>query len=157
MPSRNSGTRGSQPDAWCLQLRHVICYPAQRLCSSIVCFLLQELNTRYFEPLPTVLPSLQDIKAGPPVKKLLFMTDPSVVDGKLKPHWRVRMLHYAWSRRAPSCSVPLSVANRSNGCFRRGRRFENCPDIRADHCSRGLPGLERYHVHVRTHCSTPFT
>lgn len=53
-------------------------------------WLLQELHTRYFEPLSIVPPTLEAMLAGPPVKKLLFMTDPSVVDSQLKPHWQVR-------------------------------------------------------------------
>ena len=32
-------------------------------------------------------PSLDALLAGPPVRKLLFMTRPEVVDGVLKPHW----------------------------------------------------------------------
>lgn len=70
----------------------------------------QELNTRYYEPLSAVLPSLADIEAGPPVKKLLFMTDPSVVDGKLKPHWRVRSSHRCReSLRTCCCCFPAGL------------------------------------------------
>lgn len=34
-----------------------------------------------------MVPSLEDVLAGPPLRKLLFMTQPHVVDGKLKTHW----------------------------------------------------------------------
>ena len=50
---------------------------------------LQELHEVYYEPLSQVQPDLESILHGPPVKKLLFMTDPQVVDSKLKPHWNV--------------------------------------------------------------------
>ena len=50
---------------------------------------MQELNDVYYEPLAEVLPSVEAILKGPPVMKLLFMTDPRVVDGKLKPDWQV--------------------------------------------------------------------
>ena len=43
----------------------------------------------YYEPLAKVMPSLDAILQGPPVMKLLFMTDPQVVDAKLKPDWTV--------------------------------------------------------------------
>ncbi len=36
-----------------------------------------------------MLGTLEDILAGPPVKKLLFMTSPSIVNGRLKPDWAV--------------------------------------------------------------------
>lgn len=50
---------------------------------------MQELKDVYYEPLAKVLPSVDDILAGPPVLKLLFMTDPKIVDSKLKPDWQV--------------------------------------------------------------------
>lgn len=50
---------------------------------------LQELHERYYEPLPDVASSLAELLDGPPVKKLLFMTDPAIVDGQLKPFWEV--------------------------------------------------------------------
>jgi hypothetical protein len=34
--------------------------------------------------------TLDALLEGPPVKKLLFMTDPNVVDIQLKPQWQVR-------------------------------------------------------------------
>lgn len=43
----------------------------------------------YYEPLAAVMPSIDAILAGPPVMKLLFMTDPRIVDSKLKPDWQV--------------------------------------------------------------------
>lgn len=51
---------------------------------------LRELHEVYYEPLAAVAPSLDALLAGPPVKKLLFMTSPALVDGQLKPHWEVR-------------------------------------------------------------------
>ncbi len=44
----------------------------------------------YYEPLARVAQSLEEIVQGPPVKKLLFMTDPRIVDAQLKPDWGVR-------------------------------------------------------------------
>ena len=49
----------------------------------------QELHNRYFEPLSEVAPSLAALEAGPPVKKLLFMTDPAVISGHVEPYWEV--------------------------------------------------------------------
>ncbi len=51
--------------------------------------LAQELRDVYYEPLAQVMPSVDAILDGPPVMKLLFMTDPKVVDAKLKPDWQV--------------------------------------------------------------------
>lgn len=52
---------------------------------------LQELHSRYFEPLPEVLPSLAALSRGPPVKKLLFMTNPDFVHTHLQPHWQAAL------------------------------------------------------------------
>lgn len=52
---------------------------------------LQELHTRYYEPLAEVKPSINALLAGLPVKKLLFMTDPARIDALVKPHWMVRL------------------------------------------------------------------
>jgi hypothetical protein len=51
---------------------------------------VQELHSLYYEPLARVAGSLEELLQGPPVKKVLFMTDPRIVDSKLKPHWGVR-------------------------------------------------------------------
>lgn len=51
--------------------------------------LAQELHAVYYEPLAGVAASVEDILQGPPVKKLLFMTDAGRVDAELKPHWMV--------------------------------------------------------------------
>ena len=51
--------------------------------------MLQALRDVYYEPLARVMPSMDAILQGPPVMKLLFMTDPSIVDTKLKPDWQV--------------------------------------------------------------------
>jgi hypothetical protein len=50
---------------------------------------VQALRDVYYEPLAQVMPSVDAILNGPPVMKLLFMTDPKVVDAKLKPDWQV--------------------------------------------------------------------
>lgn len=42
---------------------------------------------RYYEPLAQEFGSIDALLAGPAVRKLLFMADPSLVDGLLKPHW----------------------------------------------------------------------
>ncbi|BDA50944.1 probable endoribonuclease YbeY at N-terminal half [Coccomyxa sp. Obi] len=48
---------------------------------------LQDLHHTYYEPLARVASSVEEILEGPPAKKLLFMTDSSIVDGQLRPHW----------------------------------------------------------------------
>ncbi len=58
----------------------MILYPHPELWTS--CFDLpgmQELHSRYYEPLSRVLPSLGALLAGPRVCKLLFMTQPQVL------------------------------------------------------------------------------
>ncbi len=50
---------------------------------------LQDLHHTYYEPLSRVASSIEEILEGPPAKKLLFMTDPSIVDGQLRPYWTV--------------------------------------------------------------------
>jgi hydroxymethylpyrimidine pyrophosphatase-like HAD family hydrolase len=45
------------------------------------------VTARYYEPLAQEHSSVEDLLSGPSVRKLLFMADPSVVDGLLKPHW----------------------------------------------------------------------
>ncbi len=69
--------------------------------------LAQALRDVYYEPLAQVMPSVDAILDGPPVMKLLFMTDPKVVDAKLKPDWQVA-----------ACSVLLVMfnLNSSNCC-----------------------------------------
>ena len=49
----------------------------------------QELHERYYEPLAAVQDSLEAILSGPPVKKLLFMTDPAVIQSQIIPYWQV--------------------------------------------------------------------
>eukprot|EP00884_Botryococcus_braunii_P004928 jgi/Botrbrau1/14436/Bobra.0014s0082.1 len=49
---------------------------------------LRELHERYYEPLAEVVASLPELLEGPPVKKLLFMADPAVLDSHLKPFWQ---------------------------------------------------------------------
>ena len=51
-------------------------------------YCLQELHERYYEPYAEVQPSLDAILRGPPVKKLLFMTDADVISSRVIPHWQ---------------------------------------------------------------------
>ncbi|PSC68822.1 Haloacid dehalogenase-like hydrolase family isoform 2 [Micractinium conductrix] len=51
---------------------------------------LEELHHRYYEPLAAVTP-LAEVLAGPPLRKLLFMTSPAKVEGHLKPHWEAAL------------------------------------------------------------------
>lgn len=51
---------------------------------------LEELHTRYYEPLSEVMP-LEELLAGPAVKKLLYMTEPQEIDDVVKPRME-RML-----------------------------------------------------------------
>lgn len=46
-----------------------------------------DVACRYYEPLAHQHSSIEELLLGPSVRKLLFMADPSVVDGLLKPHW----------------------------------------------------------------------
>mmetsp|Transcript_27098 Transcript_27098/g.73240 ORF Transcript_27098/g.73240 Transcript_27098/m.73240 type:complete len:273 (+) Transcript_27098:348-1166(+) len=48
---------------------------------------LQALHHVYHEPLATVLPSLEALLEGPPVRKLLFMSTPQNVTSTLTPYW----------------------------------------------------------------------
>ncbi|KAG2488445.1 hypothetical protein HYH03_012952 [Edaphochlamys debaryana] len=52
---------------------------------------LEELHYTYYEPLAQVVPSIDALLAGPPVCKMLFMTDPATVSGQLTPYWRARL------------------------------------------------------------------
>lgn len=63
--------------------------PWRRLDVRSCCARMQELHSVYYEPLAQVCPSVEAILAGPPVKKMLFMTDPARVDQELRPHWEV--------------------------------------------------------------------
>mmetsp|Transcript_34668 Transcript_34668/g.89999 ORF Transcript_34668/g.89999 Transcript_34668/m.89999 type:complete len:268 (-) Transcript_34668:105-908(-) len=46
---------------------------------------LEELHATYYEPLAKVVGSIGEVLAGPPVKKMLFMSDPAFVTGELQP------------------------------------------------------------------------
>lgn len=48
---------------------------------------VKELHETYYEPLAEVAPSLEALLAGAPVKKLLFMAPPVLVEAQLKPDW----------------------------------------------------------------------
>ena len=50
---------------------------------------VQELHEVFWEPKAAVLPSLQALLEGPPVKKLLFMTDAARIASATLPHWQV--------------------------------------------------------------------
>jgi hypothetical protein len=43
-------------------------------------------SRRYYEPLAAVA-TIEEVLAGPALRKLLFMTRPELVEGHLKPHW----------------------------------------------------------------------
>lgn len=44
----------------------------------------------YWEPLAEPQRNLQALLDGPPVKKLLFMTDAARISSAVLPHWQVR-------------------------------------------------------------------
>ncbi|GLI70135.1 hypothetical protein VaNZ11_014943 [Volvox africanus] len=48
---------------------------------------IRELHTTYYEPLAEVVPSAASLRTGPPVRKMLFMTDPGTVTNELLPYW----------------------------------------------------------------------
>ena len=50
---------------------------------------------------------MEDVLAGPPVKKLLFMTSSSIVNSRLKPDWAVREVLARWGGHASVC-LPVS-------------------------------------------------
>ncbi|KAL6759257.1 HAD-like domain-containing protein [Haematococcus lacustris] len=52
---------------------------------------LQDLHSVYYEPLASVAPSLGQLQAGRPVRKLLLMTSPQVVQEQLAPHWNQQL------------------------------------------------------------------
>lgn len=49
---------------------------------------LEELHTVYHEPPAQVKRSIEEILAGPAVRKMLFMAPPTQVDAELTPYWR---------------------------------------------------------------------
>jgi hydroxymethylpyrimidine pyrophosphatase-like HAD family hydrolase len=44
-------------------------------------------GARYYEPLAAELADVEQLLAGPAVRKLLFMTAPDLVEALVKPHW----------------------------------------------------------------------
>lgn len=87
--------------------------------------LAQELRDVYYEPLARVMPSVNAILDGPPVMKLLFMTDPKVVDAKLKPDWQVA-----------ACNILLLTCNLSSSnccCSGESDDLHCCPQIASLH------------------------
>ena len=51
---------------------------------------VQELHYRYYEPLCREVDSLEVLLRGPPVKKLLFMTEAESIAQQHQPFWKVR-------------------------------------------------------------------
>ena len=72
----------------CMQ-SHCSCHGVMNTCRCNAVGGVQELHTRYYEPLARIASSLEEIVQGPPMKKLLFMTDSAAIDNELKPHWEV--------------------------------------------------------------------
>ena len=52
---------------------------------------LKDLHDIYYEPLARVMPSIEALLDGPPVKKILFQADPRIIQGEIKPHWESRV------------------------------------------------------------------
>jgi Cof subfamily protein (haloacid dehalogenase superfamily) len=52
---------------------------------------VKELHERYYEPLAEVARCLRELLEGPPLRKLLFMAPPEVVETRLKAHWNVAL------------------------------------------------------------------
>lgn len=76
---------------------------------------LQELHYRYYEPLCQELSSLDKLLAGPPVKKLLFMTDAQAIATQHEPHWKVAYLTYSCTSTInPSKKGMLSILSVKN-------------------------------------------
>ena len=50
---------------------------------------MQELHEVFWEPKAAVQPSLETVLEGPPVKKLLFMTNAARIASTTLPHWQV--------------------------------------------------------------------
>ena len=50
---------------------------------------MQELHYRYYEPLCREVDSLDVLLQGPPVKKLLFMTEAESIAQQHQPFWKV--------------------------------------------------------------------
>ena len=50
---------------------------------------VQELHEVFWEPKAAVLPSLETVLEGPPIKKLLFMTNAARIASTTLPHWQV--------------------------------------------------------------------
>ena len=50
---------------------------------------MQELHEVYWEPLAEPQRNLQALLDGPPVKKLLFMTNAARISSSVLPYWQV--------------------------------------------------------------------
>ena len=72
---------------------------------------MQELHTRYYEPLAEVKPSIDALLEGLPVKKLLFMTHPARIEALVKPHWMVDLS--LWHSEGTTCPVQVVGSRRS--------------------------------------------
>lgn len=55
------------------------------------------------------MPSLEALLNGPPVKKILFMSSPQVVDDVLKPHWEPAVLRPGFGASVLQVSEGLSA------------------------------------------------
>lgn len=53
------------------------------------------LHETYYEPLACVAPSLESLLQGPPVKKMLLMAEPSIIQGHVRPFWEAAVSHRA--------------------------------------------------------------
>lgn len=53
---------------------------------------IQELHSRYYEPLAAVVPRVEDLLLGPAMRKLLFMAPAREVDSLLRPHWDAALM-----------------------------------------------------------------
>ncbi|KAK9867453.1 hypothetical protein WJX84_002155 [Apatococcus fuscideae] len=71
---------------------------------------LEELHTRYYEPLAVVQPSMDALLGGLPVKKLLFMTEPARIEGLVKPHW-MAALNNSSAETTQACPDMLEVVS----------------------------------------------
>lgn len=58
------------------------------LTSAVHVCLCHAAPCRYYEPLAAELAGVEQLLAGPAVRKLLFMSQPELVAGLVEPHWR---------------------------------------------------------------------
>lgn len=91
----------------------------------------QELHHRYYEPLARIASSVEEIVNGPPMKKLLFMTDPAAIDSEFRPLWEARHpFHLLHHRRMMPAVQMLGKGRPGQCCFAdtsSSRRFQAQP------------------------------